>query len=70
MALVGVLALSGLVAFMIYLGVAFGHPFAFVTSHAAWEGGTLAQRFVWALTLGPFRDFDFARAAGSSASCC
>jgi hypothetical protein len=61
MALVGLLALSGLVAFMIYLGVAFGHPFAFVTSHAAWEGGTLAQRFAWALTLGPFHNFDFAR---------
>lgn len=61
MALVGSLALSGLIAFMIYLGVAFGHPLAFVTSHAAWEGGTLTQRFVWALTLGPFHNFDFAR---------
>jgi hypothetical protein len=60
MALCGLIAVSGLLAYMAYLGVAFGNPFAFATTHASWEGGTLWQRVVAAATLAPFRNFDVA----------
>ncbi len=60
MALCGLIALSGLIAYMAYLEIAFGNPFAFATTHASWEGGTLWQRVVAAATLAPFRNFDVA----------
>jgi Gpi18-like mannosyltransferase len=56
MALCGLLAASGLLVYMAYLGIAFGHPLAFVTVEAAWHDGTFLDRFVSAVTLGGFRD--------------
>jgi Gpi18-like mannosyltransferase len=56
MALCAVLAASGLLVYMAYLGIAFGHPLAFVTVEAAWHDGTFLDRFVSAVTLAGFRD--------------
>jgi hypothetical protein len=55
MALCGLLAASGLLVYMAYLGIAFGHPLAFVTLQAAWHDGTFLDRFVAAVTLADFR---------------
>jgi len=55
MALCGLLAASGLLIYMAYLGIKFGHPLAFVTVEAAWHGGTFVDRFVSAVTLANFR---------------
>lgn len=55
MALCGILAASGLLAYMAYLGVAFGDPLAFATGQAAWHSGSLSDRFLAAITLIPFR---------------
>ncbi len=55
MALCGVLAASGLLVYMAYLGIKFGHPLAFVTVEAAWHDGTFLDRFVSAVTLAGFR---------------
>jgi Gpi18-like mannosyltransferase len=55
MALCGVLAASGLLVYMAYLGIAFGHPLAFVTVEAAWHDGTFLDRFVSAVTLAGFQ---------------
>lgn len=56
--LCAVLASSGLLAYMIYLGVEFGHPLAFLTSQGAWQGAwkdqTLATRLTSAVMLAPF----------------
>jgi hypothetical protein len=55
MALAGLLAASGLLAFMGYLSIEFDRPFAFVTAQASWHDGTsLLDRFVSAMTLAPF----------------
>ena len=54
LALCGTLAVSGLLAFMIYLGVKFGHPMAFVGSQEAWNSENLQQRVWSAVTLRPF----------------
>jgi hypothetical protein len=59
MALCGVLAASGLLLYMAYLGVRFGHPMAFVTAEEAWNPGTFLDRLVSAATLTAFRDFDW-----------
>jgi hypothetical protein len=49
-----VLATSGLWIYMIYLGIAFGHPLAFADAQAAWHGNvSLGSRLVAALTLQP-----------------
>ncbi len=56
MALCGLLAASGLLVYMAYLGIAFGHPLAFVTVEAAWHDGTFLDRFMSAVTLAGFRD--------------
>jgi Gpi18-like mannosyltransferase len=58
MALCGLLAASGLLVYMAYLGVEFGHPLAFVTGQAAFQTGTFLDRFVSAVTLAPFRYSD------------
>jgi hypothetical protein len=55
MAVCGVLASSGLLAYAAYLGIEFGHPLAFATGQAAWHGGSFLDRFVSGLTLAPFR---------------
>jgi Gpi18-like mannosyltransferase len=55
MALCGLLAASGLLVYMAYLGIEFGHPLAFVTVEAAWHDGTFLDRFVSAVTLANFR---------------
>ena len=55
MAACGVLAASGLLGFMLYLGVEFGHPLAFITAQEAWQGKPLWDRFASAATLVPFR---------------
>ena len=57
MALCGVLAVSGLLGYMAYIGIRWGHPLAFATAHDAWQGGTFLGRLVSAATLVPFRDF-------------
>jgi hypothetical protein len=59
MALYGVLAASGLVLFMAYLGIRFGHPMAFAAGQQAWHDGTFLDRLVLAATLGPFRHFNW-----------
>jgi Gpi18-like mannosyltransferase len=56
MALCGILAASGLLVYMAYLGIKFGHPLAFVTVQASWHDGTFLDRFVSAVTLAGFRD--------------
>jgi hypothetical protein len=58
MALCGVLAVSGLIAFMIYLGVEFEHPLAFFTNQNAWSGERFRYRLLSAVT-NPFRDLDW-----------
>lgn len=58
-ALCGVLAASGLLAYMAYLGIAFGHPLAFATGQQAWHGGTFVDRLTSAATLWPFRHFNW-----------
>jgi Gpi18-like mannosyltransferase len=59
MALCGVVAASGVLIYMAYLGIEFGHPFAFVTGQAMWHPGTWRDRFVSALTLVPFHHSSF-----------
>jgi Mannosyltransferase (PIG-V) len=59
MVLCAVLAASGLLAYMAYLGIEFGHPLAFATGQSAWHPGTLRERFVAAVTLDPFRHSSF-----------
>jgi hypothetical protein len=55
MAVCGALAASGLLAYLAYLGIEFGHPLAFATGQAAWHGGSFLDRFVSGLTLASFR---------------
>ncbi len=55
MALCGVLAASGLLLYMAYLGIKFGHPLAFATGELAWHRGTFLDRLLSAATLAPFR---------------
>jgi hypothetical protein len=50
------LSTAGLWLYMLYLGVAFGHPLAFADAQSTFLGGTtLAERLINALTLQPFR---------------
>jgi hypothetical protein len=60
MALCGVLAASGLLIYMAYLGIKFERPLAFATGQVAWQGGTFLHRLVSALMLAPFRDLRLA----------
>jgi hypothetical protein len=54
------IASAGLWLYMLYLGLAFGHPFAFADAQAAFNGDTsLASRSIAALTLQPFRHLRF-----------
>ena len=46
-------AASGLLVYMAYLGIKFGHPLAFASGQAAWHDGTLLDRPVSAATLAP-----------------
>jgi hypothetical protein len=55
MALCSILAASGLLIYMAYLGIKFGDPLAFATAQEAWHPGTFLDRFVSAITLVPFR---------------
>lgn len=49
------IASAGLWLYMLYLGLAFGHPFAFADAQAAFHAGTsLGSRLIGALTLQPF----------------
>ena len=54
-----ILATSGLCLYMFYLWIAFDSPFAFVTNHAAWEGGSggIGHNFISALLLTGFLPF-------------
>jgi Gpi18-like mannosyltransferase len=54
MAVCGVLATSGLLAYMAYLGMELGHPLAFAAGQAAWHSGTFSERFLSAIMLAPF----------------
>src|SRR5262249_39515478 len=51
----GILAASGLFGFMLYLGIKFGHPLAFITAQEHWHGKPLSDRFMSAALLAPFR---------------
>jgi hypothetical protein len=53
LALCAALASSGLVAFMAYLWIAFGHPLAFLTGEQAWHGDPLSQHLIDAMKLSP-----------------
>ena len=53
LALCAALALSGLLAFMAYLWIAFGHPLAFLTGERAWHGDPLSQHLIDALKFEP-----------------
>jgi hypothetical protein len=53
--LCSVLAASGLLVYMAYLAIKFGHPLAFASIQAAWHGGTFLDRFVWGVTLASVR---------------
>ncbi len=60
MALCGLLAASGLLAFMIFLWIRFGHPMAFATAQLAWMGDRdFFYNFGHAITLYPFTHFNF-----------
>jgi hypothetical protein len=59
LAVCAVVAASGLLFFMAYLGIAFGHPFAFATGQAGWHKGTLVDRVIGAVTLAPFLNVDW-----------
>jgi hypothetical protein len=59
MVLCGLLAASGLLAYMAFLGIKFGQPLAFATSQFAWNpgtwrGDTIFERFLSSITLAPF----------------
>jgi Gpi18-like mannosyltransferase len=56
LAVCGLLAASGLLIYMAYLGIEFAHPLAFVTVEAAWHKGTFLDRFLSAVTLADLRD--------------
>jgi hypothetical protein len=54
------IASAGLLFYMLYLDLAFGHPFAFAEAQAAFNGDTsLASRSIAALTLQPFLRWRF-----------
>jgi len=59
MALCGILAAWGLLAYMAFLGIKFGQPFAFATSQlvwnkGAWRGDTILERLLSSVMLLPF----------------
>jgi hypothetical protein len=64
MALCVALAASGLLIYMAWLGVRFGHPLAFAEGEQAWHGGTFLDRLVAAATLAPFRHFNWRTGGG------
>jgi Gpi18-like mannosyltransferase len=57
LAVCGVLAASGLLIYMTYLSISFGHPLVFATAQAHWHTGGLLDHFVSGLTLTPFQNF-------------
>ena len=59
MALCGALAASGLLLYMAYLGVRFGHPMAFATGEEAWHPGTFLDWLVSAARLTAFREYNW-----------
>jgi hypothetical protein len=64
MALCVGLASSGLLVYMAYLAIRFGHPLAFATAQGAWHRGTFLDRLVSTAMLGPFQYFNW-RGGGS-----
>jgi hypothetical protein len=62
MALCGVLAASGLLLFMAFLGYSLGRPLAVITSQDAWNGGNVAVRLLSAMTLHSLLHSNFLRA--------
>jgi hypothetical protein len=64
MALCGVLAASGLLIYMAWLGIRFGHPLAFAEGQQAWHGGTFLGRLAAAATLVPFWHFNWRDGGG------
>lgn len=59
-----VLSTAGLWLYMIYLGVAFGHPLAFADASATFLGGmTLSERLISALTLQPLHSLKLMEAS-------
>jgi hypothetical protein len=57
LALCGVLAISGLLAFAVYLWIIFGNPLAFVAGQSGWHPESWSTRLVAGLTLAPFRQW-------------
>lgn len=54
MAIYAVIAVSGLLAYMTYLWIAFDQPLGFVASQDVWHHKKLSDRVIAALTLQPF----------------
>jgi hypothetical protein len=52
--LCALLATSGLLAYMAYLGISIGHPMAFAENQRAWHPESFADRAWAAVTLAPF----------------
>lgn len=48
------IAVSSLLALMVYFATQFGNPLAFATVQSAWHGGSFSQRILAAITLEPF----------------
>jgi len=67
MALCSVLAASGLLAYMAFLGIKFGNPLAFATHQAAWHGASLQDRVLSGVMLAPFLKLNWANAAWDAA---
>lgn len=61
MVVCGLIAVSSLLAMMLYFGIEFGHPLAFAAAQGAWQQGTFLQRFLAAVTLQPFLHFDISQ---------
>lgn len=61
MGICAVLAASGLLAYMLYLGIVFGDPLSFarVQVQAVWGHQSFEQQFIDSITLEPFRHFDW-----------
>jgi hypothetical protein len=64
MAVCGALATSGLLVYMVYLGIRFRHPLAFVDAQQAWHDRTFLDRLISAVTLGPFWHFNWRNGGG------
>lgn len=61
MAVCSLIAVSSLLAMMLYFDIEFGRPLAFAAAQGAWQQGTFPERFLAAITLQPFLHFDISQ---------